>query len=312
MSLKLRLLGTGAGGGLPQWNCACMNCIKCRANLIPERTQSSICVSADDENWILINASPDFRQQFNSWQIACYTKDSVDSKENIDKPRNKCMTHIVLMDSQLDHVSGLLSMRETPEITIYSTQNVLDELTNDFRLLPILSHYQKINHVIIDDMSEFTIFGIVFKCVYLKGKPPPYSKNRLAQKEGDNMGLVMRHKESTKYAFYAPGIQELPESILSLIFGSFLTLIDGTLYKDDEMIVKGYSKKTGKEMGHISNEDLLSVIVGYTRQMNYIENSIYLIHINNTNPILDISSNEYNTLKKAGINVSSDGMEFIV
>jgi len=309
MSIKIRLLGTGAGGGLPQWNCLCLNCSKCRSNLIPERTQSSICVSSDDENWVLINASPDFRQQFNSMGIASC---SIDSKENIDKPRNKCMTNVILMDSQLDHVTGLLSMRETPEITIYSTQNVLDELTNEFRLLPILSHYQKINNVIIDNMTEFTIFDIVFRSVYLKGKPPPYSKNRLAQKEGDNMGLLMRHNESTKYAFYAPGIQKLPNYVLSLIHGSFITLIDGTLYKDDEMIVRGYSKKTGKEMGHIANEDLLSVIVDYSRQMNYIEKSIYLIHINNTNPILDICSDEYKKLKDAGINVSSDGMEFIV
>lgn len=296
---KIRILGSGAGGGLPQWNCGCNNCNNCRNGKLLERTQSSIAVTINDKDWVILNSSPDFRRQFNK----------LIEKYPIDNIRNTNIKDVILADSQIDHVTGLLSMRETRELNLYSTTNIKNELTNDFNILEILKHYCKINFREINNPEYFTIESIPeleFCFVFLKGKPPPYSKNRLHQQSGDNLGILIKHKISTKYVFYAPGIEEINQEILDLIKNSELTLIDGTVWTATELIDLKISSKNSYEMGHIPVSISSKIFIE-----NNLKN-IHLIHINNTNPILNKLNNEYKYLKNNNINITQDDQEFII
>lgn len=302
-TFKVRILGSGAGGGLPQWNCNCKNCNNCRNMKIPERSQSSIAVTIDDKNWILINSSPDFRYQYNE----LFKKYFNNKNDNI---RNNSINNIILLDSQIDHVTGLLSMRESKELNIYSTTNIYHELTNDFNLLTILKYYCKINFTKIDNTDFFNINSIPnleFKFIFLQGKPPPYSKNRKKQLAGDNLGIIIKHKNSSKYIFYAPGIEIIDDDIINIIKDSEYTFIDGTVWTSNELIDLNISNKTSYEMGHIPVSELISILEPYD-----ILRKIYLIHINNTNPILDSNSNEYKILMNTGIHITNDNMELII
>jgi pyrroloquinoline quinone biosynthesis protein B len=302
--MKVHVLGSGAGGGFPQWNCNCANCAGFRRGELSAhaRTQSSITVSADGINWALINASPDIREQ-----IAAFPP-----LQPGRAPRDTGIRAVILMDSQIDHTTGLLSLREGDTLHLYCTDRVYADLTSGFPVLDMLGHYCGIDwHPIPISGEPFTlpqVEGLVFTAVPLTSKAPPYSPHRSDPQPGDNIGLRVEDPESARNLFYAPGLGRMEDHLLPYMENADCLLIDGTLWTDDEMQRRGVGQKLGSEMGHLPQ----SGAGGMMELLRPLQKPRkVLIHINNTNPILDEDSPERAQLKTEDIEVAWDGMDIV-
>jgi pyrroloquinoline quinone biosynthesis protein B len=300
--MKIRVLGSGAGGGFPQWNCNCHNCSRIRAGSMngKARTQSSIAVSSDNENWLLINASPDIRAQLEAFP-------AIQPKHGL---RDTGIKAVLLIDSQIDHTTGLLMLREGKPLDIYCTEMVRQDLTTGFPIFNMLSHYCTVNHHPVPiDGGSFTIPAIAdlkFYTQALKSKAPPYSPHRYDPHDGDNIGLIIEQISTGKKAFYSPGLGEIEPHVMSAMQASDCLLVDGTFWTNDEMVTMGISQKRAREIGHLPQ----SGEGGMIEVLNGVSNTRkILIHINNTNPILDEDSEPHKELIKSGIEVAYDGME---
>jgi len=303
--MKIRVLGSAAGGGFPQWNCNCANCTGVRnrqPNLTP-RTQSSIAVSNDSQNWVLINCSPDILTQIQ--HNACM--------QTTSGIRGTAICGIVLVDSQIDHATGLILLREsTKKLSIWCTDAVQHDLTSEFPLFTILSSYCGVERTRISPDADFQIPGIEnihFKAIDLFGSGPPYSSYRKNPRPGESIGLLITDKSTDKKVLYAPALPRLDAALLKVMSDADCLLVDGTFWKNDELIQLATSKKTAHDMGHIP----LSGPEGLVETLSHLKHPRkILIHINNTNPILNESSNERKILQAAQIEVSYDTQEISV
>lgn len=307
MPLRLRVLGSAAGGGFPQWNCNCPMCAGVRRGTIQARarTQSSIAVSDGADSWVLFNASPDILQQYREFP----------ELQPARQLRDTGIGAIVLMDAQIDHTTGLYMLREHRQRwPLWCTEEVKDDLTRGNPLFTLLEHYCGIDWQALPirpaRATEFTIptvAGLSFEALPLLSNAPPYSPHRDQPAPGDNIGVTIIDKSSGKRVFYAPGLVEIEAHVWQAMQRADVVLVDGTLWTDDEMIRLGASKKTGRAMGHLAQSgpggmiEWLDKLPASTRKI--------LIHINNTNPILDELGPERHTLTAHGIEVAQDGME---
>ncbi len=301
--MQIRVLGAGAGGGFPQWNCNCDNCRGLRRGEIDAkpRTQSSIAVSTDGENWVLFNASPDIRFQLEA-------NPPLQPKHGA---RDTGIKAIVLIDAQIDHTTGLLILREsTTPLRIYCTDPVHRDLTSGFPVLTMLGHYCGVErHPLPIDGSPFQIPGfddLRFFSHALVSKAPPYSPHRDDPHPGDNVGVIVEQISSGRKLYYAPGLGEIEPHVFEAMRAADCVLVDGTFWTDDEMRKVGSTKKA-REIGHLPQSgpggmiEVLNRLPAATRKI--------LIHINNTNPILNEDSPERRQLDEAGIEVAYDTME---
>jgi pyrroloquinoline quinone biosynthesis protein B len=304
--MQLKVLGSSAGGGFPQWNCNCRNCDGVRRGTInaKRRTQSSIIVSANGADWLLVNASPDLLAQ-----IAAHPE-----LQPAGRARDSGIAAVLTMDAQIDHVTGLLMLRErdTP-LPLYVTDAVFQDLSTGFPVVSVLEHYCGVErHRIPLDGSSFAIPalpGIRIEALPLSSKAPPYSPHRDAPQRGDNIGLTFIDKASGRKAFYAPGLGAIESHVLEAMRGADILLVDGTLWTQNEMIELGLSKKTSADMGHLAQTGAGGMI----EVLDSIERAgvrKVLIHINNTNPILIEDGPERRLLARHGIEVALDGMAF--
>ncbi|MCP4287632.1 MAG: pyrroloquinoline quinone biosynthesis protein PqqB [Gammaproteobacteria bacterium] len=301
--MLIHILGSGAGGGFPQWNCNCQNCKGLRTGSVKARarTQSSIAVSPNSKDWVLFNASPDIRAQLESFPPL----------QPARSVRDTAIRAILLVDAQIDHTTGLLMLREhTAPWDIYCTEAVHEDMTSGYPIFNILGHFRGVNwHEVKTDESRFSIpgaAGLVFTAVPLKSEAPPYSPHRHNTVPGDNIGVRVENTETSKNLFYAPGLGELEPHVLRYMEDADCLLVDGTLWTNSEMIQAGISDKLGSEMGHLDQSGQGGIIEILSRLEKPRK---ILIHINNTNPILDEDSPERKALTEAGIEVSRDGME---
>ena len=307
--MKIRVLGSAAGGGFPQWNCNCPNCAGVRNGSInaKARTQSSIAVSANGTDWVLVNASPDILAQLKA-------NPALQPARAI---RDTGIAAVMLMDAQIDHITGLLMLREgKKKLNLYCTDSVWDDLNHGLPLAKVLSHYCGVEHHEISglsaDQTRFKaidvpgIEGIRFHPLPLKSKAPPYSPHRANPQPGDNNGLLIENTVTGKTLFYAPGLGEIEPHVLDAMQKADCVLVDGTVWTGDEMITLGLTQKTAADMGHLQLSGpggMIEVLDGVGQRRKV------LIHINNTNPILNEDSAERATLAKHGIEVAFDGME---
>ena len=301
--MKVRVLGAAAGGGFPQWNCNCPNCAGLRAGTIKARarTQSSIAISSDGTDWVLINASPDVLAQIKSFP-------ALQPNRAI---RDTGIRAIVLVDGQIDHTTGLLMLREGKPLEIWCTDMVHEDLTSGNPLFDILDHYCGVDwrRLPIGPDASFAIDGIEglrFEAVPLASKAPPYSPHRDDPHEGDNVGLYVSDDRTERTLFYAPGLGEIEPRVAACLQRADAVLVDGTFWTDDEMIRLGVSRKRARDIGHLpqSGPGGMIEVLSPLRASRKV-----LIHINNTNPILDEASRERVQLERAGIEVAYDGME---
>lgn len=299
--MELLVLGSAAGGGFPQWNCNCPNCDGLRNGRIRAwpRTQSSICISADASNWVLVNASPDIRQQLTS------APDLQPSRAS----RDSGIQAVILIDSQIDHSTGLLTLREGDCLALYTTAAVYEDLTTSFPLVCVLDHYcGSVWHEIPIDGAGFTVAqapGIEFLAVPLSSKAPPYSPHRDNPRSGETIGLFIRDQDTGGSVFYAPGVGRVEPQLKEWASRADCLLIDGTFWSEDEMQRRGVGVKRAADMGHLplSGDDGL---IEWLRELQ--DKRRILIHINNTNPVLDEDSAERQRLTKEGIELAWDGM----
>ncbi|MGZ8163106.1 MAG: pyrroloquinoline quinone biosynthesis protein PqqB [Methylobacter sp.] len=300
--MKIRVLGSAAGGGFPQWNCNCHNCHRLRHKEMngKARTQSSIAVSTDNKNWLLFNTSPDIRAQLEAFP-------AIQPKEGV---RDTGIKAIMLIDSQIDHTTGLLMLREGKPLDVYCTDMVKRDLTTGFPLFKMLEDYCTVNHHTIPvDGSSFTIPGIDdlrFYTQALKSKAPPYSPHRYDPHEGDNIGVIIEQISIGKKVFYSPGLGEIEPHVMAAMQTVDCLMVDGTFWTDDEMCTQNISSKKAREIGHLPQSGkggMIEVLSGVEKARKI------LIHINNTNPILDEDSEQRKLIEAAGIEVAYDGLE---
>jgi pyrroloquinoline quinone biosynthesis protein B len=265
------------------------------------RTQSSIALSSDGRNWLLFNASPDIRAQLEAFP-------DIQPKQGL---RDSGIKAVILIDSQIDHTTGLLMLREsTAPLEIYCSEMVKQDLSTGFPLFNMLAHYCGVNHHPVPlDGSGFAIPLIDDLRIHthvLKSKAPPYSPHRHDPHPGDNIGVIVEQISTGKKLYYAPGLGEIEPHVYRAMQDADCVLVDGTFWQHDEMARAGICEKLALEMGHLPQSGEGGMIetlnaAGKPRKI--------LIHINNTNPILDEDSPERKTLEQAGIEVAFDGME---
>jgi pyrroloquinoline quinone biosynthesis protein B len=299
--MHIRVLGSAAGGGFPQWNCNCRNCDGLRRGAIRARprTQSSIAVSADGADWVLFNASPDILAQVRAFPRL----------QPARAVRDTAMRAIVLIDAQIDHTTGLFMLREGERLAVFCTHEVREDLTRGNPLFGVLEHFCGVDWHPIIPGSKFSIEGIgrlSFAAVALKSKPPPYSPHRNEPRPGDNIGVRIVDEQSGRALFYAPGLGEIEPHLRAFLAEADCLMLDGTFWTDDELLRLGISSKRARDMGHLAQ----SGAGGMLEALAPLAARKILIHINNTNPILDEDSAERRTLDAAGIEVAYDGLEF--
>lgn len=301
--MKIRVLGSAAGGGFPQWNCNCFNCKGLREGAVhaSARTQSSLAVSDGGQDWLLLNASPDILQQIRANPVL----------QPARALRDSGICGVLLMDAQIDHVTGLLMLRERGSpLPLYATSQVFAELSDSLPLARVLGHYCGVErHTIVPGGEAFAVAapaGLRFRAIALESKAPPYSAHRNDPHPGDNIGLSMTDARSGASAFYAPGLGSITAPVRAAMQAADVVLVDGTFWTEDEMVEQGLSAKPASAMGHLP--------VSGTGGMIELLDSLparrkILIHINNSNPMLRDDSAERALLQRHGIEVAYDGME---
>jgi pyrroloquinoline quinone biosynthesis protein B len=305
--LRLVILGAGAGGGVPQWNCGCVVCQSARTGQTDlQRTQASIALSADGDHWFLVNASPDLRQQL----IA--TPQLHPARGRL---RHSPVTGVILTNGEIDAIAGLLSMREGWPFTIYAHPRVLSIL-NSNSIFNVLSEKNVRRQPIEPDRAfeptlpdgtpsgiEILPFVVPGKGAwYLEGKSHPAGDDG----EGDTLGLRIADKASGKHLYFLAACARVTDDLKARLSGASAIFFDGTVWRDDELIAAGLGNKTGQGMGHISMsgadgaiERLAGLDIG--RKM--------FLHINNSNPVLLADSAERKAAERAGWQIPWDGME---
>ena len=302
--MRITVLGAAAGGGFPQWNCNCRQCAGQRAGTLraKARTQSSIFVQPDSgADGVLFNASPDILAQIRANPVL----------QPARALRDSAIAGVVLMDGQVDHVTGLFMLRErsTP-LPIWCTDEVADDLTDGNPVLRVLGHFCGVQRQrIAIDGTPFEVAGVPglqLRALPLRSKAAPYSPHRENPTPGDNIGMLITDLASGKTVFYAPGLGEITPPVFDAMHGADAVLVDGTFFTDDEMPALGISVKTARSIGHLPQSgpggmvEWLDKLPARTRRL--------LIHINNTNPILDEDSAPRALLRAHGIEVCEDGM----
>jgi pyrroloquinoline quinone biosynthesis protein B len=265
------------------------------------RTQSSIAISGDGIGWVLLNASPDIRAQLEAFP-------ALQPGRAI---RDTAIIGIILIDSQIDHTTGLLILREGKPLEVYCTDMVYQDLTTGYPVLKVLEHYCGVqwHPVPLGPGEHFTIPGadtLRFTAVPLTSKAPPYSPHRHNPHVGDTISVHVHDVQTGKSLFYAPGLGEMEAHLEPYLRDSDCLLVDGTFWRDDELVAAGIVNKRARDMGHLPQSGaggMLSVLKGLSRPRKI------LIHINNTNPILDEASPERAALHEAGVEVAYDGMD---
>lgn len=306
--LRILVLGAAAGGGFPQWNSNNEASQRARRGDPAARpsSQSSIAVSADGENWVLFNASPDIRQQIND-NPQMHPKTGV---------RHSPIACVVLTNGDVDHVAGLLTLRERYPLAIYATGRVLDVLSAN-------SIFNVLNPEFVDRRSitlnegfepkkkDGSSTGLRIFPFAIPGKVALYLEDDSAGSnfgtvEEDTIALRIEDSESGKYFLYVPACAKLSPALTDQLDGASLLMFDGTLWQDDEMPLQGAGSKTGQRMGHMSLSGPDGTLAAFADSP--VERKVF-IHINNTNPILLSDSPERAAVEDAGWQVAYDGME---
>jgi len=305
----IKVLGSAAGGGFPQWNCNCSNCASARAGqegFVP-RTQSSLAVSANGTDWLLLNASPDLRQQINDTpELGAVRSGPL---------RNSPIKAVVVTNADVDHITGLINLREQHPLALYGSKRVLGTLAANsiFNVLAkdfVSRSDLPMNEPVVITGPEGDI-GLTVEAFDVPGKIALFLEDEsrgpgFGTEQGDTIGLCVTATQTGKRFFYIPGCAGLDAALSQRLKNAPLVFFDGTLFTDDEMIQQNLSQKTGKRMGHISISGAQGTISSFE---GLDVGRKILIHINNSNPILNDNSEERRFTEAAGWEVSYDGME---
>lgn len=301
----MTVLGSAAGGGYPQWNCNCDVCaLAWRGDpRVQARTQSSIVATADGENWLLVNASPDLRQQILSTPSMAASAAAAHGAR-----RASAIAAALVTNGDVDHVAGLLTLRERQPLSLYGTAGVMDVIAAN----PIFEVLSKdcVERIGVPLDAPFEpVPGLTVEMFAVPGKVPLYlEKGDVTVGEVGEMTVGLRLSAGGRSIYYIPGCAEITDDVLRRLSGADAILFDGTVFTDGEMEAAGVGTKTGRRMGHVP----ISGSGGSLRAFEGlgIGEKIY-IHINNTNPILVEGSEERDCVEACGWRVAHDGLELV-
>jgi pyrroloquinoline quinone biosynthesis protein B len=299
--MRVRLLGTAAGGGFPQWNCACACCAaaRTRPDEVKPRTQSSVAVSGDGDHWFLLNASPDVRFQIESF-----------SPLRPAKARGTGIAGVLLTNADLDHTVGLLLLREGDRIPVHATPTVRGALQAGFGLPGLLERYGGIDWrepprrptpLLSADGAPT---GLSYAAFQVPGKPPRYLEGQVAPHEDDNVGFRLVDLASGRALVFVPDCAAFDATLADTLADCDTLLFDGTFFDEDEMLA--YGGRSATAMAHIPIGGPRGSLARLAELP--IRRKIYL-HLNNTNPVLLPDSPARAAVRAAGIEVGEDGME---
>ncbi len=296
--MRVVILGSAAGGGLPQWNCRCPICTLARTepHRVRPRTQSSIAVSANGTDWLLVNASPDIRQQL-------FDNPAMHPQAGL---RHSPIKAVLLTNGDVDHVAGLLTLREGQPFTLYGTAGILDSV-NANRVFDVMAEAVVAREAIAMERTFAPLPGLAVTLFPVPGKVPLWLEDETMEIGAETETTVGAMIEANgRRLAYIPGCARVTDKLKGQIAGADALLFDGTVYYDDDMIRAGVGTKTGWRMGHVpmrgeggAVEALADVALG--RRV--------FVHINNTNPVLIEDSPERAEIAAAGWTVAHDGLE---
>ncbi|SNT68470.1 pyrroloquinoline quinone biosynthesis protein PqqB [Paracoccus seriniphilus] len=290
--MKIVILGAAAGGGLPQWNCGCANCDAARQGRIPSLTQSSVAVSADGTDWAILNASPDIRMQLAATPALHPTG-----------PRRMPLRAVLVTNGDIDHVAGLLTLRESQPFALFATAAIHDALAANPMMGALQPDIVPRRTLALDQTIDL-LPGLTATLFAVPGKVPLYQEGEVVETGlmGETtVGVELRSAE--RRALYIPGCAEMPGWLKARISGADALLFDGTLWQDDEMIRMGLGKKTGRRMGHMAAQDSIASLADVPVGQRLF------VHMNNSNPLTDPSSAESDEAERQGWRIGRDGME---
>lgn len=304
--MQIKILGSAAGGAFPQWNCACANCRAVRAGtfLGKPRSQTQLAISEDGRLWFLLGASPDLRGQIEETP-------ELHPREGL---RQSPIAGVLLANADIDHVLGLLLMRELQPLRVHATASVRRILREDNSMFGMLQRIP--DQVAWSDFipgEEFSLrnargehSGIKCRALSLSPHYPAYvSPERLAQLgTGEaSLGFIVESGPGARFA-YMPAVPALDETFLQQLESCDILFFDGTFWSDEELIRVQGSGQTAFQMGHIPVEIILEKLAGVRRPRKIF------LHINNTNPMLDEASPQFRRVRDAGWEVAEDGWHF--
>ncbi|UMA64692.1 pyrroloquinoline quinone biosynthesis protein PqqB [Roseivivax marinus] len=295
MAFRAHILGAAAGGGLPQWNCGCENCNLARAGTIPPQTQSSLAVTGNGTDWAILNASPDIRQQMAS-AAPLHPADL----------RELPLSSVLLTNGDIDHVAGLLTLREVQPFDLFATRGIHEVIAGNPIFGALRPDVVTRREVALDTPAEIAP-GLTATLFAVPGKVPLYLEGETVETEmlgEQTVGVELRAEGRT--AYYIPGCATLTDDLRARLDGATTVFFDGTLWTDDEMVRAGLGQKTGKRMGHMSMNGPDGSIAAFA---DLDVATRVFVHMNNTNPVLRPDSAERSEAEAAGWIIGQDGME---
>jgi pyrroloquinoline quinone biosynthesis protein B len=305
--MLVRVLGSAAGGGFPQWNCGCPNCSGVRSGTLraTPRTHESVAISADGESWFLLNASPEIRSQIEGF-----------SGLHPKRLRHTPIAGIVITSGDLDHCLGLLSLRESQPLVVYATERMRQSFAADNKLMRTLERFPGqvtwralgLGEEITLDRSDGSDAGLRLTPYSVAGKPPLHDSG-VAPHPEDNIGLKVLDRSTGGVLAYASSVRGPSASLEQLAAGADALFFDGTFFSSAELVELGASERRAEDMAHwpIGGEQgSLQFLQGLD-----VPRRLY-IHINNSNPILVEDSPERDRVRAAGIEVAVDGQELVL
>jgi pyrroloquinoline quinone biosynthesis protein B len=304
--MRIKILGSAAGGGFPQWNCNCRHCASSRAGTFKgkSRTQTQVAVSNDDRTWFLLNTSPDLRLQI----------EATPALHPRNAGRDSPIAGVVLTSGDIDQIAGLLSLRELQPFRIYCTPSIRRILQEDNSMFAMLNRVpNQVSWTKISSDGSFPLrtiagneSGMSCAAISLGSRYPTYvSRERTASLKPEEalLGLMVESSSGERFA-YMPAVPAVNDSLLQRVDAADLVLFDGTFWSDDELIRVQGSGSTALEMGHIP----VSGVEGSLRKLaGLLRPRKVFVHVNNTNPMLDESGPEYREVRAAGWEVAEDG-----
>jgi pyrroloquinoline quinone biosynthesis protein B len=324
--MRIRILGSAAGGGFPQWNCGCGNCVAVRKNVLRKnvrenkssfnaRTQAQLALSADGSAWFLAGASPDLAFQIESCP-------DLHPRALRNSPRDSPIAGVVLGSCDLDHVAGLLLLRELQPLSVYAAPSVLRILREENSMFGMLNRVEpQVSWTPVTADAPFPLLsadgkdsGLRCEIHYLSGRYPKYVKTdvgKLPRQEAtaalffESRSETRSDSASGKRVAYVPAVGSLSDGLLEKIEHADLLLFDGTFWSDDELQRVQGSGETAHQMGHIPVEESLRLMKNISSK---VARKIF-IHLNNTNPILNEASPEHRAVREAGWEVAEDNWQ---
>ncbi|MGW6444676.1 pyrroloquinoline quinone biosynthesis protein PqqB [Lentzea sp. NPDC055074] len=287
--MKAVLLGTTAGGGFPQWNCACALCVRARSGSLPSRLQDCLAISGDGTGWWLVNASPDIRTQI----AAC------SSLNPGPGARETPVRGALFTDAELDHTLGLLTLRGGAGLTVWAPGAVLHALKDQFDLRTVIDGYAPVAWRQVDD-QPFDLGGLRVTAIPISGKRPKYARSSTVD---GHWVVAYRFADPVTggVLVYAPCLASWPDGFDEVVAGADCLLLDGTFYAASEMGSATGSTSGQAAMGH------LPITASLPELRRFPSVRRLYTHLNNTNPVLDPSSPESEKLREAGVEVPLDG-----